>query len=193
MRKLGESLGVEAMSLYRHVANRDAILDGICDIVVGEIQVPPRDAHWKLAMRQRASSAHQVILRHPWASTLMESRSSLSPAKLGYVEAILGSLRRGGFSIEAAYNAVLLLDSYVYGFTLQEVNWAVSAEDSPAVTERMQGQVPRDLYPNLSEIMAYVVTSRSARNAAGHADYAAEFEFGLDLILEGLERRRRAR
>lgn len=195
MRKLGQSLGVKAMALYRHVANRDAILDGICDLVVGEIELPAEGADWKRAMRRRAISAHEVILRHPWASSLMESRTGLSPARLRYVEGMIGSLRRGGFAIAAAYHAILVLDSYVYGFTLQEVSWPVSAEESPAATQRLRAQVPTEIYPNLAEMMAYVVTSRAARNAAAEqvADYAAEFEFGLDLILEGLERRRGAR
>lgn len=193
MRQLGQSLGVEAMSLYRHVANRDAVLDGICDLVLGEIEVPPQEADWKLAMRRRAISAHEVILRHPWASTLIESRTSLSPARLRYAEAMIGSLRRGGFSIAEAYHAIILLDSYVYGFTLQEVSWPVSAAESPAATRRMQAEVPSETYPNLAEIMAYVVASRTARNAAsGVADYAEEFAYGLELILEGLERRRGA-
>jgi AcrR family transcriptional regulator len=152
MRKLGQALGVEAMSLYRHVANRDGILDGICDMVVGEIEVPAQDADWKRAMRQRAISAHEVVLRHPWASTLIESRTGLSPARLRYTNAIIGSLRKGGFSIAAAYHAVIILDSYIYGFALQEVSWPVSAEESPAATQRMLIQVPAELYPNLTEV-----------------------------------------
>ena len=193
MRKLGQALGVEAMSLYRHVANRDDILEGICDLVIGEIGVPAQDADWKLAMRQRASSAHEVILRHPWASTLIESRGGLSPARLRYVEAIIGSLRRGGFPIEGAYHAIVILDAFVYGFALQEVNWPVSAQDSPAATRRLQGQVPEEDFPNLTEMMTFVITSRTARNEAGGPEgpYEREFEKGLDLILYGLEKLRR--
>jgi AcrR family transcriptional regulator len=193
MRKLGQALGVEAMSLYRHVANRDEILDGIVEAVIGEIEVPAKGADWKLAMRRRAISAHEVILRHPWASTLIESRVLLSPAMLRYSDAIIGSLRDGGFPILFTYRALFILDSYVYGFALQEVSWPVPAAEVAESTARLRAQVPADLYPNVAEMMGFVAdpgTQKIGPAGGAEANYSSEFEFGLDLILDGLDRLR---
>ena len=120
MRKLAQELGVEAMSLYHHVANKDDILDGIVDVVFSEIDLPTNDIDWRAAMRQRAISARQALRRHPWATGLMESRSTPGPATLRHHDAVLGILRNAGFSIELAAHAFSVLDSYVYGFALQE-------------------------------------------------------------------------
>src|SRR5215831_16044757 len=122
MRKLGEALGVEAMSLYNHVASKNDLLDGMIDIVFGEIDLPSGDGDWKAAMRRRAISARQVLRRHPWAIGLMESRTSPGPATLRHHDAVLGCLRRAGFSIELTAHAYALLDSYIYGFALQEAS-----------------------------------------------------------------------
>ena len=122
MRKLGQQLGVEAMSLYNHVANKDDILDGIVDVVVNEIDVPPIGDDWKAALRQRANSARAVLSRHPWATGLIESRTNPGPATLRYYDSVIGSLREAGFSIEMAAHAFSALDSYIYGFALQEVS-----------------------------------------------------------------------
>ena len=195
MRKLGQALGVEAMSLYRHVANRDEILDGIVEEVIGEIELPAKGANWRLAMRRRAISAHEVILRHPWASTLIESRVLLSPAMLRYSDAIIGSLREGGFPIAFTYRALFILDSYVYGFALQEVSWPVPAAEVAESTARLRAQVPADLYPNVAEMMSFVADPENQfARPSGDAGpgYSSEFEFGLDLILDGLERLRGA-
>jgi AcrR family transcriptional regulator len=191
MRKVGEAVGVEAMSLYRHVTNRDDILDGIVDLVVSEIEVPGKGAEWKIAMRQRAISAHHVLLRHPWAAALIESRANITAARLRYADTILGIMRQAGFSIAIAYRAFLALDSYIYGFTLQEVNWPYPADEVVAVTERMRPHVPAETYPNVDEVMTHVVKERASRAGSKRNDaspYAAEFEFGLDLILDGVER-----
>lgn len=196
MRKLGQALGVEAMSLYRHVANRDEILDGIVDMVISEIEVPRKGADWKMAMRQRAISAHEVLLRHPWASSLFESRKGVSPERLRYADAIVGSLREAGFPIATAYRAFLTLDSYIYGFTLQEVSWALDAAELPEVTARLRPQIPADVYPNVLEVMEYVADSKSARAGSKGKrapGFSSEFEFGLELILDGLGRLRDVR
>jgi AcrR family transcriptional regulator len=184
MRRLAASLGVEAMSLYNHVANKDEICDGMVDLVVSEIDLPTGAADWKAAMRRRAISAHEVLLRHPWAAALFESRTTLSPVRLRYTDSVLGVLREAGFSIELAYNAFLTLDSYVYGFTLQEVNWAHKPEEVPSVIERLSPQVPVDEHPHLAEVMGFVMRSRTERAASA---YESEFQFGLDLILDGFE------
>ena len=181
MRKLGRELGVEAMSLYEHVANKDAILDGIVEMVVSEIGLPGAGVDWKAAMRRRAMSVHAVLLRHPWASTLMESRMNLGPARVRYADAVLGTLRSAGFGIEIAYNAFLAIDSYVYGFTLQEVNWPFEAEERAEAVAAVRAQIS-DEYPHLREVTEYVMQRK------GPVGYALEFELGLDIILDGFEK-----
>src|ERR1700757_4558411 len=119
MRKLGEAVGVEAMSLYNHVTNKGDLLDGMIDVVFSEIDLPPGGADWKTAMRQRALSVRDVLSRHRWAIGLMESRTSPGPATLRHHDAVIGCLRRAGFSIELTAHAYALLDSYIYGFALQ--------------------------------------------------------------------------
>ena len=182
MRKFGEALGVEAMSLYNHVANKDELLDGMVDLVFSEIDLPPRGVDWKTAMRQRAVSARQALARHRWAIGLMESRTSPGPATLRHHDAVIGSLRGAGFSIEMAAHAFSVLDSYIYGFALQEANLPFgTAEETAEVAQMILAQLPADEYPHLTEL------------TVGHVlqpgyDYGDEFEFGLDLILDGLER-----
>jgi len=183
MRKLGQELGVEAMSLYNHVANKDDILDGMIDIVVGEIEVPS-GAPWKEAMRRRAISARRVFSRHPWATALMDSRTSPGPAALHYYDAVIGSLREAGFSIAMAAHAFSALDSYIYGFALQELSLPFdSADEAADIAEMVLQQLPADQYPHLTEMIIEHALQ------PGY-DYAHEFEFGLELILDGLERAR---
>ena len=186
MRTLAAKLGVEAMSLYNHVSGKDELLNGIVDLVVAEIEVPAGGPDWRASMRRRANSAHEVLLRHPWAAALIESRASQSSTRLRYAEAVLGVLRGAGFSIELAYYAFLTLDSYVYGFTLQEVSWPYPADQVATVIEQLQPQVPPSEYPHINEIMGVV----AQRRAGSSRRYEAEFAFGLDLILEGLEKLR---
>ena len=192
MRKLGQALGVQAMSLYRHVANRDEILDGIVDLVISEIELPAKGADWKTAMRRRAISAHDVLSRHPWASSLFESGKRMSPEKLRYADAVLGALLDAGFPVAIAHRAFLTLDSYIYGFTLQEVSWGVGAEEVPEVTAQLRPQVPVDAYPHVVAVMEYVMSDSPRTPAKGKsaAGFSSWFEFGLDLILDGLERLR---
>jgi AcrR family transcriptional regulator len=184
MRKLGEAVGVEAMSLYNHVTNKEDLLDGMIDVVFGEIDLPAGGADWKTAMRQRAISAREVLARHPWGIGLMESRSTPGPATLRHHDAVLGSLRRGGFSIEMAAHAFSALDSYIYGFALQEASLPFdTAEETAEVAQMILKQLPADEYPYLAELTIEHVLQ------PGY-DYGDEFEFGLDLILDGLERAR---
>jgi AcrR family transcriptional regulator len=182
MRKLGEALGVEAMSLYNHVANKDELLDGMVDLVFGEIETPAAGASWKAAMRERAVSAREVLSRHRWAIGLMESRTSPGPATLRHHDAVIGSLRGAGFSVEMAAHAFSVLDSYIYGFALQEASLPFhSVEETAEVAEMILARLPRDEYPHLTELTVEHVLR------PGY-DYGNEFEFGLDLILDGLER-----
>jgi AcrR family transcriptional regulator len=184
MRRLGEELGVEAMSLYNHVANKDDLLNGMIDAVFSEIDLPSGAADWKTAMRERAVSARQALSRHPWAIGLMESRTSPGPATLRHHDTVIGSLREAGFSIEMAAHAYSVLDSYIYGFALQEANLPFdTAEGIAKVVETILAQLSADEYPHLTEMAVEHVLQ------PGY-DYGNEYEFGLDLILDGLERTR---
>jgi AcrR family transcriptional regulator len=180
MRKLGEALGVEAMSLYNHVASKSDLLDGMIDIVFSEIDLPSGDGDWKAAMRRRAVSARQVLRRHPWAIGLMESRTSPGPATLRHHDAVLGCLRRAGFSIELTAHAYALLDSYIYGFALQEASLPFgTGEEAAQVAHEISAEFASGQYPYLTEL----ATEHVLR--PGY-DYGDEFVIGLDLILDGL-------
>src|SRR4029453_11991946 len=145
MRKLAQALGVEAMSLYHHVANKAAILDGIVDVVFAEIELPSGDVGWKEAMRQRALSAREALRRHPWAIALMESRSTPGPANLRHHDAVIGCLRQAGFSVALTAHAYSILDAYIYGFALQEASLPFDTPEETAelASEMMEG-VPGD-------------------------------------------------
>ncbi len=179
MRKLGQSLGVEAMSLYNHVANKDDLLDGIVDVVAGEFELPDGSG-WKATMRGYGISAHEVLLRHPWSSVLAESRTQSGPIRLRFLDSLLGTLREGGFSAAGAYRAMLTLDSYVYGFTLQEIAWPVEESEYRQSAASFVERTPADEFPYLVEIASLV--------ASPGFDPGSAFEIGLDLILDGLER-----
>jgi AcrR family transcriptional regulator len=180
MRKLGEALGVEAMSLYNHVASKDDLLDGMVDAVFSEIALPA-DGGWKQAMRQRAISAREVLGRHRWAIGLMESRSSPGPATLRHHDAVLGCLRGAGFSVPLTAHAYSLLDSYIYGFALQEASLPFgTAEQTSEVAQEIFEQLPAGEYPHLTELTVQHVLQ------PGYS-YSHEFEIGLDLILDSLE------
>ena len=181
MRRLANELGAGVMSLYYYVANKDELLDAMIDVVFDEIELPTDTADWKAAMRQRAVSARQVLRRHPWAITLMESRTAPGPANLRHREAVFACLRKAGFSVEMATHANWLLDSYVYGFALQEASLPFdTAEEFADISQDVfMPQLPPDQYPYLNEAAATLL-------AAGY-DPADEFTFGLDLILGALE------
>ncbi|SMF84591.1 TetR/AcrR family transcriptional regulator [Streptomyces sp. Amel2xC10] len=182
MRKLGEAVGVEAMSLYNHVANKEDLLDGMVDLVFAEVELPTPDDGWRQAMRQRALSMRHVLSRHRWAIGMMESRSTPGPATLRHHDAVLGCLRQGGLSLALTAHAVSVLDSYVYGFALQEKTLPF---DTPAETAEVAESIMSGFgdgeYPYLTEI----ATAHVLRPGYAHGD---EFEFGLELILDGLAR-----
>lgn len=180
MRRLGQALGVEAMSLYKHVANKDDLLDGIVDLVAGEIEVPATPGDWRSAMRSRAISAHAVLMRHPWATMLIVSRVNVGPAMLRYVDATIGCLRAAGFSWALADYAWNAIDSHVYGFTLQKLSFPFAPEEYAEVARAFLPRVPADEYPHLRGMAEEVIARRH--------DGVQDFEFGLDLILDGLER-----
>jgi AcrR family transcriptional regulator len=179
MRKLGQALGVEAMSLYNHVANKNEILDGIVDLVLGDIDVPPAGTDWRKAMRRRSISAHEVLLAHPWAAMQIMSRFNIGLGMTRYLDATLGRLREGGFTIEGALDAWHTLDSHLYGFTLQQLSLPFGAEEAPRVSADVLGDLDAESYPHVVEVIGHVM--RSGREE--------DFEFGLDLILDGLEKK----
>jgi AcrR family transcriptional regulator len=188
MRKLANELGVEAMSLYNHVASKDDLLDGMIDIVFSEIEPPATDVDWKTAMRKRAVSTREALARHRWAIGQMEGRSSHGPANLNLHNAVLGCLRTAGFSMEMTVHAYSVQDAYIYGFALQQQDMSPeSADDFAAVAQRQMVEYQAVLadYPYLVEVVGGYV-------AESGYDYATEFVFGLDLILESLDKLRDA-
>jgi AcrR family transcriptional regulator len=186
MRRVAQELGVEAMSLYHHVPNKDAILDGVVDAVFAAIELPPAGCDdWRDAIRARASSARAVLSRHSWALGLMDSRRSPGPATLRHHNAVLGVLREAGFTLPMAVHAVSLIDSYIGGFVLQEANLPLTKHDDvEQVAGGILDHLPADELPYLTEVIVdHVLRS-------GY-DHTSEFAYGLDLILEVLEARRR--
>ena len=183
MRNLGHELGVEAMSLYNHVANKNDLIDGIVDLVYGEIAPPSDQMGWKTAMRQRGISVREALMRHPWATSLMHARTNPGPANLRHHDSLLGTLRMAGFTLVMAAHAISVIDSYIYGFALQQASMPLQTPRQLAkVGEEMLGQMAGD-YPHLAEM----ITDHALQ--PGY-DYSDEFEFGLDLILDGLEQLR---
>ena len=181
MRKLARALGVEAMSLYHHVENKSDILDGMVDMVFGEIDLPPEGGDWKAGMRRRAESVRATLTRHPWALSIMESRTSPGPGTLRHHDAVLGCFRSGGFSVAMAAHAFSLLDSYIFGFVMQELN--LPFDDSDALEEVVGAIMPQlspAEYPHLVELTVEHVLK------PGYT-YGAEFDYGLGLILDALE------
>jgi AcrR family transcriptional regulator len=197
MRKLADELGVGAMSLYYYVSNKEQLIDGMVDIVFGEIEPPSTDVDWKTAMRRRAISTRAALNRNRWAVGLMEGRTTPGPASLSLREAILRCLREAGFSIEMTLQAYSVQDAYIYGFALQEKSLPFeSAEESAAVAE---GHVRQ--FAELAEERQMAALAEEfpylAEMVAGHVakvgyDFTEAFEYGLDLILDALERRRAA-
>ena len=181
IRKLAEALEVKPMTIYHHLPNKEAIVDGMVDRVFAEIDAPPPDLDWKTAIRHRTASAREVLARHPWATPLMDSRTSPGPATLAHHDAVLGCLRAAGFSWEMTGHAYALVDAYLYGYALQEANLpATGGEEMAELAGELIEPLPGDLFPHLTEF-----TSRHVL-APGY-DFGAEFDFGLGLILDGLE------
>jgi AcrR family transcriptional regulator len=182
MRRLGEELGVEAMSLYKHVANKEDLLDGMVDLVFAEIELPTGDTDWRTAMRARAVSARAALTRHPWATALMQSRTAPGGATLRHHDTVIGTLRRAGFSVALTAHAFSAIDAYVYGFALQERSLPFeTAEQAEEVGRQMFARMPPGEFPHLTELTAEHILR------PGY-DYGDEFEYGLDLVLDGLAR-----
>lgn len=181
MRELGRHLGVDAMSLYNHVTNKDDLLDGILDLVVAEIDLPPDAGDWSQAMRTRARSSQAAFARHPWASQLIDSRTSSGPERLRYLDWVIGTLRRAGFTVDVALHAYSALDSYVYGFARQQANLSSGEPGSPETAAQLLSEIPADQFPHLTEVITHYIQE-------GGYDPDADFDFGLTLILDSLAR-----
>ena len=176
MRKLGQELGVEAMSVYHYVADKNDLLDGMADFIVSEFDLPSNGTDWRESLRQSAISAHKVLWRHPWACGLNVSRPSVGPAALRYIDSVMGALRGANFPIQLTHNALHAIFGHIYGFTLQELGIRSSIESLDAGTAAILLRQMADEYPHITEIAL-----------GAHHDHEVEFVFVLDLILEGLE------
>lgn len=193
MRRLAEELGAGVMSLYYHLPNKDALLDGMVDLVFSEIELPSIEIDWKTAMQRRALSTREALHHHPWALGLMESTKTPGPADLRLHDAVLGCLRQAGFSVEMAVQAYSVQDAYIYGFALQERNLPYDTQEEFAqAAQRRVDEVETKMadvaaaFPHLAEVVTGFVAKQ------GYS-FAEAFEFGLDVILDGLERYRKSR
>lgn len=181
IRKLAAEIDAKPMTIYHHVPNKEAIIDGIVDLVFAEIDLPPTDIDWKVAIRQRCISAREVLARHPWAPPLMESRTTPGMATLGHHDAVLGCFRRGGMPWEMVAHAYAVVDSYVYGFALQEASLPFNGdEDIADLADQMVKAFPPGVFPHMVEFTTQHVLR------PGYA-FGNSFEFGLDLLLDGIE------
>ena len=181
MRRLGQRLGVEAMSLYNHIANKDALLDAMADLVSADFAVPAQGEPWREALHRSAVSAHEVLVRHPWAATLLESRSNPGPQRLRYLNAVLGVMVDAGFPIKLAYYTFLTLDSYIYGFALQEVAAPAAPDEAAEAADAFVAGLADGLYPHLVSMARIVMDPNHNR--------ADDFEAGLKLVLDAVEAR----
>jgi AcrR family transcriptional regulator len=182
MRRLAKDLGVEAMSLYNHVANKDEILDGIIDLVAGEFELPADTGDWQAAMRRHLISAREVLLRHRWATALW-MRQGGGTARMRNSDWMLRTLREAGFPKELMYHAFHILESYVQGYTLQQLNFPYKGEELAGLAANFLQQLPADAYPDLVEHIQ--------QHLEPHDEETSGFALGLDLILDGLDRARR--
>ena len=184
MRKLAHALDVVPMALYRHVKDKDELLDGMLDVVVGEIDPPRSNVEWKTAIRERILSARRALLRHPWASRVMESRTEPTPPVLGYMDSMIGMFRSGGFTMDLTHHAMHVMGSRLMGFSQELFN---DRSDVDPDLEMETYAAMADTYPSIYELALTVSHDDSSVVGTG-CDDQFEFEFGLDLVLDGLER-----
>jgi AcrR family transcriptional regulator len=181
MRKLGQELGVDAMALYRHVRNKDDLLDGIVEVIVSQIERPQPTGGWKPTLREQAMAARRVMLRHPWARQVLEERGTGGPAALAHIESALATMREGGFSVELAHHALHVMSSRIFGFSqdlFEEGTATDPTREQAAAQLRMLAPYPR---------VVELAQSVSHEGVLGPCDDDVEFAFGLDLILDGLD------
>ena len=186
MRRLAQQLGVVPMALYKHVAGKDELLDGMIDVVVGEID-PPIEGDWKTTMRERILSARRALLRHPWATSVLETRGEPTPTVIGYMDSMMGVFLDGGFSVDLMHHAMHVMGSRILGFSqeLFDDTASMPAEEAAAVWTQMA-----DVYPNIAKLIPVAVGTHEGPVVGGGCDDQFEFEFALDLVLDGLDRLR---
>ncbi|MET8352107.1 TetR/AcrR family transcriptional regulator C-terminal domain-containing protein [Micromonospora sp. NPDC005206] len=190
MRNLAQELGVVPMALYKHVANKDELLDGMIDVVVGEIDPPVPDADWKLTVRQRILSARQVLQRHPWAPLAIESRNMATPAILSYLDSMIGTFRAGGFSVDLAHHVMHAMGSRILGFSQELFDAGRRAGRSGTTTPEPPAALPPEIaarFPHVAEV-AMAASHDDASVLGQGCDDQFEFEFALDLLMDGIER-----
>jgi AcrR family transcriptional regulator len=181
MRKLGQALGFEAMSLYNHVANKDEVFNGMLDLVLAECEPPSPAGDWAEAIRSSASSVHQALRKHPWACPLLMSPGRVRDARLGYMDLLLGRLRQAGFSAETTYHAYHVLDGFIFGFSLWETSHTYTEEEASRFASIFEDMITPERYPYLHE------HARQHFSEGPHREVSA-FEFGLDLVVDGLRK-----
>lgn len=182
IRKIADEIDAKPMTIYHHVPNKEAIIDGMVDLVFAEIQLPPTDTDWRSAVLVRCESMREVLAQHPWAAPLMENRTSPGPATLAHHDAVLGCFRRAGFSLALTGHAYAVVDAFLYGFALQEATLpATGGEEMAELAGGIAEQMPTDLYPHLAEFTQQHVLQ------PGY-DFSDEFDAGINLILDGLQR-----
>lgn len=189
MRQVAQGLGVEAMSLYKHVSNKDDLLDGLVELVVAEMSIPSPSADWKDALRERAFTVRKTLNSHPWAANLIESRSSIGPMRLRHNDSLIGILRNAGFSIELAFHSMIALTSYVYGFVILEEGHKMKGQ--PKAVGNLQEIFSPKEYPYIFEMINFAYAKKSQNSGIDNAtepDEFADFEFGLQLLLDGFEK-----
>lgn len=189
MRQIAQGLNVEAMSLYKHIANKEDIMDGFVELLFEQMTLPPAESKWQEALRERAYSLRKVLNKYPWASSLIETRSFLGPARLRHHDNMIGILRNGGFSIEAAYNILIAITSYTYGFAIMEQAWFSPAVEPEKKLSKAHAPPPISStdYPHLLEMLNFV-SGKGDGQARPQPGLASEFEFGLNNLLQGFEK-----
>lgn len=183
MRNLGQALKVEAMSIYNHVPSKESLLDGLVELVVGELEPPEVGSEWRGAMRRRALTAHRVLMQHPWATMLLVSRMNIGPNMLRYIDRTVGCLREAGFSWAMADHAWNTLDAFVYGFTLQRLNFPLEPQQYAPAAQQFLPMIPVEQFPYMNGLSQEII--------AGRHDGLQHLELGLELLLNGLEQLRR--
>ena len=185
MRNLAQALKVEAMSLYNHIEGKEQLLDGLVELVVGELEAPSVGTDWRRAMRGRAITAHRVLMRHPWATMLLVSRMNVGPNMLRYIDRTVGCLREAGFSWAMADHAWNTLDAFTYGFTLQRLNFPLEPRQYASAAKQFLPMIPVERFPYMNGLSQEIIDGRH--------DGLQHLELGLDLLLDGLEQLRRPR
>jgi AcrR family transcriptional regulator len=189
MRRLAQELGVVPMALYKHVANKDELLDGMVDVVIGEFDAPDPSPDWRAAVRERVLSARRAVLRHPWARQAIESRTRRTPAVLGYMDAVTGTFRAGGFSVDLTHHVMHALGNRIWGFSPELFDEA-PGEEVPAPSPEEQAAMAAEFAQRYPHILEIAVAATAGPRAGQGCDEQFEFEFALDLLLDGFDRLR---